>query len=151
MEDETANEFLCVRFNAAKIRRYSAELELDVIGLTRWKRRLRAAFGLERALGAKQTIAKWIADFGENPSKVLLPRTPETKTTEKAKKFRSSVGTPYFEDSHMLTSKKVKPSRGYYDHLYDPSDEAELGEDPREIPNKSCWLSYDGVGWLVQR
>ncbi|KAG6622040.1 uncharacterized protein IUM83_07337 [Phytophthora cinnamomi] len=98
--------------------------------LTQWKRRLGAEFGLKRAPGPKQTIAKRIADFGEDPSKVPLPRTPETKKTEKAEKFQSTVGTPYFEDSHMLTPKKGKPSHDRYDHLYDPSDEAELGEDP---------------------
>ncbi|KAG6584865.1 uncharacterized protein IUM83_16559 [Phytophthora cinnamomi] len=98
--------------------------------LTQWKRRLPAEFGLERAPGAKQTITKRIADFGEDPSKVPLPLTPETMKTEKAEKFQSTVGTPYFEDSHMLTPKKGKPGRGRYDHLYDPGDEAELGEDP---------------------
>ncbi|KAG6612721.1 uncharacterized protein IUM83_03134 [Phytophthora cinnamomi] len=120
--------------------------------LTQWKCRLRAEFGLKRAPGPKQTIAQRIADYGEDPSKVPLPRTPETKKTEKAEKFRSTVGTPYLEDSHMLTPKKGKPGRGCYDHLYDPCDEAELGEDPwddRGDPDESVKaqirrLSHDG-------
>ncbi|KAJ8524637.1 hypothetical protein ON010_g16480 [Phytophthora cinnamomi] len=52
----------------------------------------------------------------------------------------------------MLTPKKGKPGRGCYDHLYDPCDEAELGEDPwddRGDPDESVKaqirrLSHDG-------
>ncbi|KAG6619097.1 uncharacterized protein IUM83_19486 [Phytophthora cinnamomi] len=72
--------------------------------------------------------------------------------TEKAEKFRSTVGTPYFEDSRMLTPRKGKPNRGHYGHLYGPSDEVELGEDPwddRGDPDESVKaqirrLSYGG-------
>ncbi|KAE8962327.1 hypothetical protein PR001_g29736, partial [Phytophthora rubi] len=53
----------------------------------------------------------------------------ETKRAVKAEKFRSTVGTPYFEDSHMQAPKKDRPSSGRFDHLYDASDNAELGDD----------------------
>ncbi|KAG6615607.1 uncharacterized protein IUM83_05060 [Phytophthora cinnamomi] len=117
--------------------------------LLQWKRRLRAEFGLERVPGAKQTIANRITDFGEDTSKVPLPWTQEDR---ESREIPVDCGTPYFENSHMLTPKKGKPSRGRYDHLYDPSDEAELGHDPwddRGDPDESVQaqirrLSYDG-------
>ncbi|GMF32496.1 unnamed protein product [Phytophthora fragariaefolia] len=72
-----------------------------------------------------------VAEFtqlGTDPSRVPLPKTPETKRPAKGERFRSTVGTPYFEDSHMLTLKKGKPRGGRYGHFYDASDEAELGD-----------------------
>ncbi|GMF57177.1 unnamed protein product [Phytophthora fragariaefolia] len=66
--------------------------------------------------------------LGADPSRVPLPKTPETKRPAKGERFRSTVGTPHFEDSHMLTPKKGKPRGGRYDHLYDASDEAEVGD-----------------------
>ncbi|GMF47220.1 unnamed protein product [Phytophthora fragariaefolia] len=99
--------------------------------LTQWKRRLRAEFGLEKAPGARQTIMDRVAEFTQlvaDPSRVPLPKTPETKRPAKGERFQSTVGTPDFEDSHMLTPKKGKPRGGRYDHLYDASDEAELGD-----------------------
>ncbi|KAE9301459.1 hypothetical protein PF001_g14445 [Phytophthora fragariae] len=100
--------------------------------ITRWKRRLRAEFRLERAPGSRQFIQDRSAKMLEltaDPSKVPLPKTPETKRAVKAEKFRSTVGTPYFEDSHMQAPKKDRPSSGRFDHLYDASDNAELGDD----------------------
>ncbi|GMF56598.1 unnamed protein product [Phytophthora fragariaefolia] len=38
-------------------------------------------------------------------------------------------------DSHMLTPKKGKPRGGRYDHLYDASDEAELGDSRDDSAN----------------
>ncbi|GMF54746.1 unnamed protein product [Phytophthora fragariaefolia] len=99
--------------------------------LTQWKRRLRAEFGFEKAPGTRQTIMDRVAEFtqlGADPSRVPLPKTPETKRSAKGERFRSTVGTPYFEDAHMLTPKKGKPRGGRYDHLYDASDDAELGD-----------------------
>ncbi|KAE9277711.1 hypothetical protein PF008_g28791, partial [Phytophthora fragariae] len=64
-----------------------------------------------------------------DPSKVPLPKTPETKRAVKAEKFRSTVGSPYFEDSHMQAPKKDRPSSGHFDNLYDASDNAELGDE----------------------
>ncbi|GMF27711.1 unnamed protein product [Phytophthora fragariaefolia] len=80
--------------------------------LTQWKRQLRAEFGLEKAPGAWQTIMDRVAEFtqlGTDPSRVPLPKTPETKRPDKGERFRSTVGTSYFEDSHMLAPKKGKP------------------------------------------
>ncbi|KAJ8525384.1 hypothetical protein ON010_g15730 [Phytophthora cinnamomi] len=85
-------------------------------------RRVRPGAGL----GVKQTTDKQTVDFGEDPGKFLCP---ETKKSEMPEKFRSTVGTSYFDDSNMLTPRKVTPSRGRYGPLYDPSDEAELDED----------------------
>ncbi|GMF58126.1 unnamed protein product [Phytophthora fragariaefolia] len=71
--------------------------------LTQWKRRLRAEFGLEKAPGAWQTIMDRVAEF-------------------------TQLGTDPSRDSHMSTPKKGKPRSGRYDHLYDASDETELGD-----------------------
>ncbi|KAE9058497.1 hypothetical protein PF010_g30974 [Phytophthora fragariae] len=68
-------------------------------------------------------------ELAADPSKVPLPKTPETKRAAKAEKVRSTVGTPYFEDSHMQAPKKDRPSSGRFDHLYDASDNAELDDD----------------------
>ncbi|GMF54099.1 unnamed protein product [Phytophthora fragariaefolia] len=129
--------------------------------LTQWKRRLRAEFGLEKASGARQMIMDRVAEFtqlGADPSRVPLPKTPETKRPAKGERVRSTVGTPYFEYSHMSTPKKGKPRGGRYDHLYDASDEAELG-DSREasadlrgdrdetVKDQIRRLSYDEAEW----
>ncbi|KAE9274476.1 hypothetical protein PF008_g29582 [Phytophthora fragariae] len=122
--------------------------------ITRWKRRLRAEFRLERAPGARQLIQDRSAKMLEltaDPSKVPLPKTPETKRAAKAEKFRSTVGTPYFEDSHMQAPKKDRPSSGRFDHLYDASDNAELddddfynrGDQEETVKDQIRRLSYD--------
>ncbi|GMF59156.1 unnamed protein product [Phytophthora fragariaefolia] len=72
-----------------------------------------------------------VAEFtqlGTDPSRVPLPKTPETMRPAKGERFRSAVSTPYFGDSHILTPKKGKPRGGRYNHLYGASDEAELGD-----------------------
>ncbi|GMF64207.1 unnamed protein product [Phytophthora fragariaefolia] len=98
-----------------------------------------------------------VAEFpqlGADPSRVLLPNTPDTKRPARGERFRSTVGTPYFEDLHMLTPKKGKPRGGRYDHRYDASDEAELGDsrddsaDPRgdrdeTVKDQIRRLNYD--------
>ncbi|KAG3085142.1 hypothetical protein PI125_g19319 [Phytophthora idaei] len=100
--------------------------------------------------------------LGEDPSKIPLPKTPETKKREV---FCATEGTPYFEDSYMQTpmearSVKRTPSRNAskssrYSYMY---DEAELGggngedEEPcyRGDPNDSVknyirHLSFDNT------
>ncbi|GMG17481.1 unnamed protein product [Phytophthora fragariaefolia] len=71
--------------------------------LMQWKRRLRAEFGLEKASGARQTNMDQVAEF-------------------------TQLGADPSRDSHMLTPKKGKPRGGRYDHIYDASHEAELGD-----------------------
>ncbi|KAG6615811.1 uncharacterized protein IUM83_12050 [Phytophthora cinnamomi] len=81
--------------------------------LMRWKRRLRWAFGLEQPAGPRQSIAKRTAEpqqLGEDPSRIPLPKTPETKKGRR-EVFRATEGTPYFEDSHMKTPVRER-SRG---------------------------------------
>uniref|UniRef100_H3GD67 Retrotransposon gag domain-containing protein n=1 Tax=Phytophthora ramorum TaxID=164328 RepID=H3GD67_PHYRM len=47
-------------------------------------------------------------ELSEDPSKVPLPKTPETKRGV----FRRSEGTPYFVNSHMPSPNKVREQRG---------------------------------------
>ncbi|GMF21128.1 unnamed protein product [Phytophthora fragariaefolia] len=61
-----------------------------------------------------------------DPSRVPLPKTPETKKGKK-EVFRATKGTPYYEDSHMQTPKTLKGRSGRYAEFYDAADEAELG------------------------
>ncbi|GMF44359.1 unnamed protein product [Phytophthora fragariaefolia] len=99
--------------------------------LLKCKRRLRLAFGLERLVGSRQMIARLTAEFSRHdsdPSRVPLPKTPETKNGKK-EVFRSTKGTPYYEDSHMQTPKTLKGRSARYAELYDAADEAELGGD----------------------
>jgi hypothetical protein len=77
----------------------SWELRRTSMEIIQWKRRLRIAYGREKVPGAQPTITKWLAEFDTDPSKISLPKMPETK---RAGKFRSTEGTPYFEDSHMV-------------------------------------------------
>ncbi|GMF36212.1 unnamed protein product [Phytophthora fragariaefolia] len=125
--------------------------------LTQWKRRLRAEIGLEKASGARQTIMDRVAEFtqlGADPCRVPLPKTPETKRPAKGERFRPTVGTPYFEDSHMFDSEEGQARGGRYDHLYDASDEAELadsrddsadlrGDRDETVKDQTRRLSYD--------
>ncbi|GMF48470.1 unnamed protein product [Phytophthora fragariaefolia] len=80
--------------------------------------------------------------------------TPETMRPAKVERLRSTVGTPYFEDSHMLTPKKGKPRGGRFDHLYDASGEVELddsrddladlrGDRDETVKDQIRRLSYD--------
>ncbi|GMF53788.1 unnamed protein product [Phytophthora fragariaefolia] len=99
--------------------------------LLKWKRRLRLAFGMERHVGSRQTIARRTAEFPRresDPSRVPLPKTPETKKGKK-EVFRATKGTPYYEDSHMQTPKTLKGRNARYTEFYDTADEAELGGD----------------------
>ncbi|GMG17540.1 unnamed protein product [Phytophthora fragariaefolia] len=63
-----------------------------------------------------------------DPSRVSLPKTPETKKG-KNEVFRATKGTPYYEDSHMQTPKTLKGRSARYAEFYDAADEAELGGD----------------------
>ncbi|EGZ13216.1 hypothetical protein PHYSODRAFT_259149 [Phytophthora sojae] len=108
--------------------------------ILKWKRRLRVSFGLERGtVGIRQTIAKRVADTPktvEDPSRIPLPKTPERK---RAEVFRSTEGTPYFEDSHMKTPTRGKQPSGRYAELFDAADAAELSDsdDGREYLNSA--------------
>ncbi|EGZ20644.1 hypothetical protein PHYSODRAFT_259384 [Phytophthora sojae] len=108
--------------------------------ILKWKRRLRVSFGLERgAVETRQTIAKRVADTPktvEDPSRIPLPKTPERK---RAEVFRSTEGTPYFEDSHMKTPTRGKQPSGRYAELFDAADAAELSDsdDGREYLNST--------------
>ncbi|GMF60179.1 unnamed protein product [Phytophthora fragariaefolia] len=99
--------------------------------LLKWKRRLRLAFGLERHVGSRQMIARRTAEFPRlesDPSRVPLPKTPETNKGKK-EVFRATKGAPYYEDSHMQTPKTLKGRNARYAEFYDAADEAELGGD----------------------
>ncbi|GMF62210.1 unnamed protein product [Phytophthora fragariaefolia] len=104
-------------------------LSLAGAELLKWKRRLRLAFGLERHVGSRQMIARRTAEFprlDSDPSRVPLPKTPETKKGKK-EVFRATKGTPYYEDAHMQTPKTLKGRSTRYAEFYDAADEAELG------------------------
>ncbi|GMF61081.1 unnamed protein product [Phytophthora fragariaefolia] len=76
-------------------------------------------------------IARRTAEFPRlesDPSRVPLPKTPETKKVKK-EVFRVTKGTPYYEDSHMQTPKTLKDRNARYAEFYDAADEAKLGGD----------------------
>ncbi|KAF1782531.1 hypothetical protein GQ600_21880 [Phytophthora cactorum] len=87
----------------------SNSLSLSEWGLSRaatelWqlRKKLRVAFGL-----VKDSSGAWPAngrnaefEFSENPSRIPLPKTPETKKREVV---RATEGSPDFEGSHMQT------------------------------------------------
>ncbi|POM66878.1 Hypothetical protein PHPALM_17197 [Phytophthora palmivora] len=80
--------------------------------------------------------------LGEKPSKTPYPKDPkggqpatnqskittmETPETKKGERFRATAGTPYFEDSHMLSPKKSRTrlGRNKWESEEDYSAEAE--------------------------
>ncbi|POM66459.1 LOW QUALITY PROTEIN: Hypothetical protein PHPALM_17677 [Phytophthora palmivora] len=101
-------------------------LDLTSVELLRWKGKLRNAFGMQikpRLLMASDggyQLGGMESQPGEmpspkggqlatNPSKITTMKTPETK---KGERFRATAGTPYFEDSHMLSPKKSRTRLG---------------------------------------
>ncbi|KAF1780534.1 hypothetical protein GQ600_15634 [Phytophthora cactorum] len=95
-----------------------------------WKKNLRVAFGLEKySSGAKLAYGRDTEfKLGEDPSKIPLPKTPETMKREV---FRAT------EDSHMQTNVKARSAKrtpgpnastsSRYGYMYDAADEVELG------------------------
>ncbi|POM73447.1 LOW QUALITY PROTEIN: Hypothetical protein PHPALM_9708 [Phytophthora palmivora] len=80
--------------------------------------------GMEYQLGEKPSKTPYLKDPkggqpATNPSKITTMKTPVTK---KGERFRATAGTPYFEDSHMLSPKK---SRTRLESEEDNSTEAE--------------------------
>ncbi|KAL4140282.1 hypothetical protein PRNP1_014567 [Phytophthora ramorum] len=102
------------------------------VELMRWKRKLKDLFGMQGGLKGQVpksrradelldeqkapppvTAQPYVTEpyvfpeLSEDPSKVPLPKTPETKRGV----FRRSEGTPYFADSHMQTPNKAREQR----------------------------------------
>ncbi|POM61018.1 hypothetical protein PHPALM_30036 [Phytophthora palmivora] len=97
-------------------------LDLASVELLRWRGKLRKAFGVQikpRLLTTSDAT---------NPNKITTMKTPETK---KGERFRATAGTPYFEDSHMLSPKKSRTrlGRNKWESEEDNSAEAEEGSD----------------------
>uniref|UniRef100_H3GF40 Eukaryotic/viral aspartic protease n=1 Tax=Phytophthora ramorum TaxID=164328 RepID=H3GF40_PHYRM len=103
------------------------------VELMRWKRKLKDLFGMQGGLKGQvpksrragelldeqkapppATVQPYVTglyvfpELSEDPSKVPLPKTPETKRGV----FRRSEGTPYSADSHMPSPNKVREQRG---------------------------------------
>ncbi|KAG3045448.1 hypothetical protein PC128_g23473 [Phytophthora cactorum] len=97
-----------------------------------WKKNLRVAFGLEKySSGAKLAYGRDTEfKLGEDPSKIPLPKTPETMKRETNVKARSAKRTP---GPNASTSSR-------YGYMYDAADEVELGGGN----DKDDGLSYRG-------
>ncbi|POM79559.1 Hypothetical protein PHPALM_2742 [Phytophthora palmivora] len=134
-------------------------LDLASVKLLRWRGKLRKAFGvqikprlltasdggpqlggagyqpggMEPQLGEMPSKTPYLKDPkggqpATNPSKITTMKTPETK---KGGRFRVTAGTPYFEDSHMLSPKKnrTRLGRNKWESEEDNSAEAEDDSD----------------------
>ncbi|OWZ16139.1 LOW QUALITY PROTEIN: hypothetical protein PHMEG_00010107, partial [Phytophthora megakarya] len=67
-------------------------------GLRKWKKKLRAAFGVEEIARGRQPV--------KLPSQVPLPPTP-VKQNESSTGLFGSKGSPYMHDSHMVTPRSA--------------------------------------------
>ncbi|POM70467.1 LOW QUALITY PROTEIN: Hypothetical protein PHPALM_13086 [Phytophthora palmivora] len=114
-------------------------LDLASVELLRWRGKLRKAFGLqmvvfqlggmEYQLGEMPNSTSQGPKGGQpatNPSKITTMKTPETK---KGERFRATAGTPYFEDSHMLSQNRTRLGRNKWESEEDNSAEAEEDSD----------------------
>ncbi|POM65930.1 Eukaryotic/viral aspartic protease [Phytophthora palmivora] len=93
-------------------------LDLASVESLRWRGKLRKAFGLQITPPAINSFR----------CKITTIKTPETK---KGERFRATAGTPYFEDSHMLSPKKSRTrlGRNKWESEEDNSAEAEDDSD----------------------
>ncbi|POM67748.1 Hypothetical protein PHPALM_16191 [Phytophthora palmivora] len=69
---------------------------------------------MESQLGEMPSKTPYLKDpkggqLATNPTKNTTMKTPETK---KGERFRATAGTPYFEDSHILSPKKSRTRLG---------------------------------------
>ncbi|OWY95205.1 hypothetical protein PHMEG_00034854, partial [Phytophthora megakarya] len=69
--------------------------------LRKWKKKLRAAFGVEEIAPDRQVVAPQ-AFMPADPSQVPLPQTP-VKQNESSRGVFGSKGSPYKHDSHMVS------------------------------------------------
>ncbi|OWY91437.1 hypothetical protein PHMEG_00039982 [Phytophthora megakarya] len=72
-----------------------------VTALRKWKKKLRAAFGVEEIAPGRQVVARR-AFMPADPSQVPLTRTP-VKQNEPSTGVFGSKGSPYMHDLHMVT------------------------------------------------
>ncbi|POM71295.1 Hypothetical protein PHPALM_12154 [Phytophthora palmivora] len=82
-------------------------------------------------------LGQWSSQPATNLSKITTMKTPETK---KGERFRATAGTPYFEDSHMLSPKKNRTQLGRNKWEFEEDNSAEAEED-----------SDDGRGYRPSR
>ncbi|POM62597.1 hypothetical protein PHPALM_28228 [Phytophthora palmivora] len=125
-------------------------LDLASVELLRWRGKLRKAFevqikprllttsdggsqlgGMEPQLGEMLSKTPYLkapkgGQPATNPSKITTMKTPETK---KGERFRATPGTPYFEDSHMLSPKKSRTRLGRNKWKSEEDNSAEAGDD----------------------
>ncbi|OWY92213.1 LOW QUALITY PROTEIN: hypothetical protein PHMEG_00038870, partial [Phytophthora megakarya] len=74
--------------------------------LRKWKKKLRAAFGVEEIAPGRQVIARQ-AFMPADPSQVPLPQTP-VKQNESSTGVFGSKGSPYMHDSHMEWARQIR-------------------------------------------
>ncbi|OWY91784.1 hypothetical protein PHMEG_00039494, partial [Phytophthora megakarya] len=107
--------------------------------LRKWKKKLRAAFGVEEIAPGRQVMARR-AFIPADPSQVPLPQTPVKQNDPPTGVF-GSEGSPYMHDSHMVTPRSAsrqdqigptqRPDR-CYDLNEDSSDD---GKDLLDVDN----------------
>ncbi|OWZ07475.1 hypothetical protein PHMEG_00020124 [Phytophthora megakarya] len=73
--------------------------------LRKWKKKLRAAFGVEEIAPGRQVVARQ-ALMPADPSQVPLPQTP-VKQNEFSTGVFQCKGSPYMHDSHMVTPRSA--------------------------------------------
>ncbi|OWY95166.1 hypothetical protein PHMEG_00034900 [Phytophthora megakarya] len=129
---------MLLRAMGSEPQRFPSDATLDAwapadagTALRKWKKKQRAAFGVEEIAPGRQVVARQ-AFMPADPSQVPLPQTP-VKQDEASTGVFGSKGSPYMRHSHMkneasrLTPNTYKGPVQQSDHRYDlnegPSDD----------------------------
>ncbi|POM77703.1 Hypothetical protein PHPALM_4869 [Phytophthora palmivora] len=90
---------------------------MDLGALRKWKKKLRASFGVSEIGAGRQPIARRAPEAAD-PSKVPLPQTPKKRVNEGSDTgvfTATAEASPFMQDMHMVTSRN-------YDSPEDLSD-----------------------------
>ncbi|POM80887.1 Hypothetical protein PHPALM_1218 [Phytophthora palmivora] len=119
-------------------------LDLASVELLRWRGKLRKAFGVQikpRLLtasdggsqlgGAGYQLGGMESQLGEMPSKTPYLKDPKVANQRRTQgeRFRATAGTPYFEDSHLLSPKKGRARLGRSNEESEGGNSAEAEDD----------------------
>ncbi|KAF1791587.1 hypothetical protein GQ600_27232 [Phytophthora cactorum] len=115
------------------------QLVEETVLLLSWEKKLKVAFGLAKDSGGARSAYGCSAKFklGEDPSKIPLPKTPETKSA----RYSALLKTPMEARSVKRTPSRNASKSSRYSYMYDAVDEAELGGGNGKMKNPATGVT----------